>query len=335
MQAVFAKGGLGPEVPGAFFLAEVADPVPGAWDLLVDVRAVSVNPVDGKTHGRLGPGEEKILGYDAVGVVAAAGAAVTDFGPGDRVYYAGDLTRPGSNAARQLVDARLAAKAPANLDDAAAAAMPLTSLTAAEALFTRLDLTPKAGASAGRSILIVGGAGGVGSVAVQLAKWAGARVVATASRKQSADWCRSLGADVVLDHSRDMPAQLAAAGFSAVERIFCTTHMEAHWQAMAAMLAPQGAVCLIDDPAGPLDITAFKRKSASLRWEFMFARSLYRTPDMAEQGRILARVAELLTAGIVRPTVAVVRRGLSPAVVAEAHVAQRAGRMVGKQVIVY
>lgn len=335
MQAVLAKGGLTPDAPGAFFLAVVADPVPGPHDLLVDVRAVSVNPVDGKIHARLAPGEEKILGYDAVGVVAALGEAVSGFAVGDRVYYAGDMTRPGCDAARHVVDARLAAKAPASLDDAAAAAMPLTSLTAYEALFDRLGLTARAGGNPGRTVLIVGGAGGVGSIAVQLAKWAGARVVATASRPESADWCRSLGADVVLDHRRDMPSQLVEAGEPLVGRIFCTTHVETHWQAMADMLAPQGAVCLIDDPTGPLDITVFKRKSASIHWEFMFARSLYRTPDMAEQGHILARLAGLLDAGTVRPTLGVTRRGLDPAVFAAAHLAQRSGRMVGKQVIVF
>ncbi len=335
MRAVLARGGLPPEASGAFFLAEVPQPVPGPDDMLVAVRAVSVNPVDTKVHARMAVGEDKILGYDAVGRVEAVGRAVAGFAPGDRVFYAGDMTRPGSDAEFQLVDARLVAKAPASLNDAAAAAMPLTSLTAYEALFDRLELRPEAGANAGRTVLVLGGAGGVGSVAIQLAKWAGAYVVATASRPQSAAWCRRLGADVILDHRGDMPAQLAAAGHATVDLIFCTTHMEAHWQAMAAMLTPQGAVCLIDDPSGPLDITVFKSKSASIRWEFMFARSLYQTPDMAGQGGILARMAGFLDRGVVRPTLAVTRNGLDPAVFAAAHAEQLAGSMVGKQVVVF
>ncbi|EFL50043.1 zinc-binding alcohol dehydrogenase family protein [Solidesulfovibrio fructosivorans JJ]] len=335
MQALMAKGGLSPDASGAFFLAEVPDPVPGRWDLLVRVAAVSVNPVDTKVHARLASGGERILGYDAVGTVAAVGEAVTGFAPGDRVYYAGDATRPGTDATLHLVDARIAAKAPQTLDDAAAAAMPLTSLTAYEALFDRLGLTDAARTNAGREVLVLGGAGGVGSMAIQLAVWAGARVIATASRSESAAWCRELGAHLVLDHSKDMPAALRSAGITDVGAIFCTTHMEAHWRAMAAMIAPQGALCLIDDPSGPLDITVFKSKCASIRWEFMFARSMYKTPDMARQGAILARVAALLDSGVVRPTLGKTRHGLDPAVFAEAHLAQRSGRMVGKQVVVF
>ncbi|MGE4537245.1 MAG: zinc-binding alcohol dehydrogenase family protein [Desulfovibrio sp.] len=335
MQAVMAKGGLSAEASGAFFLAEVPDPVPGPWDLLVRVAAVSVNPVDTKVHDRMAPGEEHILGYDAVGTVAAVGEAATGFAPGDRVYYAGDITRPGCDAALHLVDARIAARAPQTLDDAAAAAMPLTSLTAYEALFDRLGLTDAAGANAGREVLIVGGAGGVGSIAIQLAAWAGARVIATASRPESAAWCRELGAHLVLDHTRDMPAALRASGINDVGAIFCTTHVETHWQAMAAMIAPQGAVCLIDDPSGPLDITVFKSRCASIHWEFMFCRSMYKTADMDRQGVILARVAALLDSGVVRPTLGKTRHGLAPAVFAEAHIAQLAGRMVGKQVVVF
>jgi zinc-binding alcohol dehydrogenase family protein len=335
MQAVLAKGGLSPDAKGAFFSAELPDPTPGPRDLLVRVAAVSVNPVDAKVHGRMAAGEEKILGYDAVGTVAAVGGDVAGFAPGDRVYYAGDMTRPGCDATLHLVDARIAAKAPQTLDDAAAAAMPLTSLTAYEALFDRLGLVDAAGANAGRDVLIIGGAGGVGSIAIQLAAWAGARVVATASRPESAAWCRQRGAQLVLDHAKDLPAALAAAGIAGVPAIFCTTHMETHWKAMAAMLAPQGAVCLIDDPSGPLDITVFKSKCASIRWEFMFARTLYRTPDMARQGEILARVAALLDSGVVRPTLGTTRRGLDPAVFAAAHAAQLSGRMVGKQVVVF
>jgi zinc-binding alcohol dehydrogenase family protein len=334
MQAVLAKGGVPPGRPGAFVLAEVPIPAPGPDDLLVRVAAVSVNPVDAKVHARMAAGEEKILGYDACGTVEAAGPSVAGFAPGDRVYYAGDVTRPGCDAEYHLVDARIAAKSPASLDAAAVAALPLTGITAWEALFDRLGFAAGAGANAGRDILVIGGAGGVGSMAIQLAKWAGLRVVATASRPESADWCRGLGAEIVLDHRKDLPAQLKAAGLADVSAVFCTTHLEAHWAAMAACLRPQGAVCCIDDPSGPLDITVFKPKCASIHWEFMFARSMWKTPDMAEQGRILARLAGLLDAGTVRPTLAATRSGLDPAVFAKAHQDQLSGRMVGKQVIV-
>ncbi len=335
MQAIMAKGGLTPDMPGAFFLAQVPEPEPGENDLLVRVAAVSVNPVDTKVHARMAKGEEKILGWDACGEVAAIGPAVQSFAPGDRVYYAGDVTRPGCDAHYHLVDWRIAAKAPAGLDDAAAAAMPLTSLTAFEALFARLGFAPEPGANAGRDLLIIGGAGGVGSMAIQLAKWAGIRVAASASRPESVAWCREYGADVVVDHGRDMAELLQESGMQWADAIFCTTHMETHWQAMAAIVRPQGAVCLIDDPGGPLDITAFKSKSARLCWESMFSRSMYATPDMAEQGRILARVAGLLADGAVRPTLAQTHKGLDPAVFAEAHVRQRSGRMMGKQVVVF
>jgi len=302
---------------------------------LVRIAAVSVNPVDTKVHARMAVGEEKILGYDACGVVEAVGSSVTNFAPGQRVYYAGDVTRPGCDAEYHLVDARIAALAPTTLDDAAAAAMPLTSLTAYEALFVRLGFIAKRGANAGRDVLIIGGAGGVGSMAIQLAHWSGVRVLATASRPESAAWCHAHGAEVVLDHGRDMPAQLAQASLADVGAIFCTTHLEAHWQAMARLIRPQGAVCLIDDPAGPLDLTVFKSKSASIHWEFMFTRSMYQTPDVAEQGHILARLAGLFETEIIRPTLARQSTGLDPAVFAAAHVTQRSGRMVGKQVIVF
>jgi zinc-binding alcohol dehydrogenase family protein len=335
MQAVMAKGGLTPEKPGALFLAEVQTPLPDPSDLLVRIAAVSVNPVDTKVHARMPAGEEKILGYDACGVVEAVGSAVTNFTPGQRVYYAGDVTRPGCDAEYHCVDARIAALAPTTLNDAAAAAMPLTSLTAYEALFARLDFIAERGANTGRDILIIGGAGGVGSMAIQLAHWSGARVLATASRPESIAWCRELGADVVLDHSHDMPAQLAQARLADVGAIFCTSHLEAHWQTIARLIRPQGAVCLIDDPTGPLDLTLFKSKSVSIRWEFMFTRSMYRTPDMAEQGHILARLAGLFETKLIRPTLAIQKSGLDPAVFATAHVAQSSGRMVGKQVIVF
>jgi len=333
MKAVIATGGFPPASPQAFRDAKRPIPRPEGRDVLVRVEAVGVNPVDAKVFARLAPGQERILGWDARGVVTAVGPQCLKFAPGQAVFYAGDLTRTGSNAACQLVDERLAALAPASLSPAQAASLPLTGITAWEGLFDRLGFTPAKGANAGRSLLVIGGAGGVGSMVIQLAAWAGLAVAATAARPQSAKWCRELGASTVVGRD-DLAAGLAAAGLPAVDAVFCTTHMEEHWAAMARVLAPQGAVCLIDDPAGPLDIALFKQKCARICWEFMFARSMFRTADMDRQGEILADIARLVDAGRLRTTLAETLDGLSAETVRAAHLRQSAGTMVGKQAIV-
>lgn len=332
MNAIIATGGLAPEEQNAFAQREMPMPQPQGRDVLVQIRAVGINPVDTKVFGRLPKGEERILGWDACGVVSAVGPECTGFKPGQRVFYAGDLTRPGSNAEYQLVDERLVALAPASLSDVQAAVMPLTSLTAWEGLFDRLGFTAAQGANAGRTLLVIGGAGGVGSMLIQLGTWAGLTVVATAGRPESAQWCRELGAAVVIGRG-DLDAELQAAGLSQVDAIYCTTHMEQHWAAMARVLAPQGSVCLIDDPTGPLDITVFKQKCARLCWEFMFTRAMFRTLDMQRQGQILAQVAQLVDGGVVRTTLSESLQGLTAENVRQAHLRQRGGAMVGKQVI--
>lgn len=281
----------------------VPDPQATGRDLLVAVQAVSVNPVDTKVRVRAAPaaGEWKVLGWDAAGIVQAVGPEVTGFKPGDAVYYAGDLTRPGTNAALHLVDERIVGRKPETLDWAEAAALPLTTLTAWEALFDRLDVQkPVPGAAP--AVLIIGGAGGVGSIAIQLLR---ARtdltVIATASRPETQDWVRSLGAHHVIDHSKPIPAQVAALGLGAPAFVFSTTHTDMHLPAIVETIAPQGRFALIDDPA-VLDVNPFKRKAVSVHWEFMFTRSMFQTADIGAQREILDAVATLVEQGAVRST---------------------------------
>lgn len=279
------------------------DPAAASRDLLVEVKAVSVNPVDYKVRRSGAPQgvEWKVLGWDAAGVVRAVGAEVTSFRPGDAVFYAGSIARQGTNAELHLVDERIVGRKPASLDWAEAAALPLTALTAWEALFDRLNVTkPVPGAAA--AILIIGGAGGVGSIAVQIARQQTAlTVIATASRPETRSWVEGLGAHHVVDHRRPLAPQIEALGIGAPAFVFSTTHTEQHVADVAASIAPQGRFCLIDDPKS-FDVMLFKRKSVSIHHELMFTRSLFDTPDIAEQGRILNEVARLVDAGTLRTT---------------------------------
>lgn len=296
------------------------DPQPSGRDLLVEVRAVSVNPVDTKVRVRAAPaeGDWKVLGWDAAGIVRAVGPDATRFKPGDAVYYAGDLNRPGTNAELHLVDERIVGRKPVALDWAQAAALPLTALTAWEVLFDRLEVTrPVPGAAP--AVLIIGGAGGVGSIAIQLLR---ARtdltVIATASRPETQDWARSLGAHHVIDHRQSIPEQVAALRLGAPAFIFSTTHTDMHFSAIVETIAPQGRFALIDDPA-VLDVNPLKRKSASVHWEFMFTRSMFQTADIGAQGAILDAVAELVEAGAVRTTLTELIRPISAANLRRVH----------------
>ncbi|MEG3163120.1 zinc-binding alcohol dehydrogenase family protein [Sphingomonas sp. PB2P19] len=285
-------------------LVDIDLPKPEATgrDLLVAVKAVAMNPVDAKIRlRRADPPAWQVLGWDAAGVVEAVGLDVTGFAVGDEVYYAGTLNRPGTNAEYHLVDERLVGAKPASLDWAEAAALPLTAVTAWEALFDRLSVnTPVPGGP--RAILIVGGAGGVGSIAVQLARTlTDLTVIATASRDETRDWIRDLGAHHVIDHAKPIAAQVAALGLGAPEFVFSTTHTDAHLAEIVELIAPQGRFALIDDPAS-LDIMPFKQKSVSIHWELMFTRSVFETADMGEQGIILRDVARLVDAGRVKTT---------------------------------
>ncbi|BBL72163.1 zinc-binding alcohol dehydrogenase family protein [Methylogaea oryzae] len=309
-------------------------PNPGPRDLLVRVDAVAVNPIDTKRRGLLRPGQPpQVLGWDAAGVVQAVGEAVSLFRPGDAVYYAGDVMRPGCNAAMQLVDERLVGRKPATLDFEQAAALPLTTLTAWESLFDRLGIAADGG-HRGRSLLIIGAAGGVGSIAIQLAKRvAGLRVIATASRPESREWCLELGADLCVGHGDGLVANLKAAGVANVDYILNCSNVDAYWGAMAEAVRPQGAVCCLASAEGPLDINLFKTKSAAFVWEFMFTRAMYQTDDMAQQGAILNRVAALVECGAIRSTLRECLGALTPASLAQAHARLESGRTLGKLVL--
>ena len=312
---------------------DIAEPVPGPRDLLVRVRAVSVNPVDTKVRMRGAPadGAPQILGYDAAGIVEAVGAQVTRFRPGDAVFYAGALGRPGTNAELHLVDERIVGYKPAALSFAEAAAMPLTAITAWEALFDRLDIR-RAVPGADAAILIVGGAGGVGSIATQLVRQlTDLTVVTTASRPETAQWSRDLGAHHVIDHTRPLAAEIAELGI-APAFVFSTTNTDRHLPEIGQLIAPQGRFALIDDPAA-LDVLPFKRKSVSTHWEFMFTRSMFGTADMDAQGRLLDEVARLVDAGTLRTTVAETFGTISAANLRRAHALIESGRAKGKIVL--
>ena len=332
MKAILAKSGSAAQDADAFILEEQPIPEPAPQDLLVRVVAIGMNPVDTKVRQRFE--NDAVLGWDTYGIVEKTGASVAGFKAGDKVYYAGDITRPGCNSEYHLVDHRIAAPAPENLSPEDAAAMPLTSITAWEGLFERLGFIPEAGANPGQSILIIGGAGGVGSIAIQLARWAGLKVFATSSRPETVDWCKKLGVDTTLNHRNNLYEELKAAGTDSVDAIFCTTQMERHWQAMAECIRPQGRIVLIDDPVEPVDITVFKFKSVSIAWEFMYTRSMFATEDIAEQGKLLATVAGLLDEGTLVTTRQKALEGLTPENIQAMHIKQESGTMMGKQVLV-
>ena len=310
---------------------ELPDPVAGGRDLLVRVRAVSVNPVDTKLRRNVAPppGEVRVLGYDASGVVEAVGPQATLFRPGDEVWYAGSRTRAGTNAELHLVDERIVGRKPRTLDFAQAAAMPLTAITAWEALFDRLQLRLGRAQDAG-TLLITAGAGGVGSIAIQLARrLSGARIVATASRPQSREQAGRLGAHLVIDHGQPLSKALQQAGIRWAERIFSISHTDLHFAELARAVAPQGRICVIDDPE-PIDVRLLKARCASLHWEAMFARSGFETTDMAEQGRLLNEVAALVDDGMLRTTHARTLGRIDAANLRTAHAMIESGHTVGK-----
>ena len=309
------------------------DPTPGPRDLLVRVKAISVNPVDTKVRKNAAPeaGRAKVLGWDAAGTVEAIGAGVTSFKVGDRVYYAGSITRPGANSELHAVDERIVALAPKTLDDAQAAALPLTTITAYELLFERLGV-PKGG-GAGQTLLVVGGAGGVGSILIQLARQlTQLKVVATASRAATRQWCLDLGAHAVIDHSKPLAAELKAAGLGEVDMVASLTQTQLHYAQIIESLKPQGAIAVIDDMP-TLDVMPLKTKCLSLHWEMMFARSRFETPDMAEQGRLLAEVAALVDTGKVRTTANASFGAINAANLKKAHALIESGTAQGKVVL--
>ncbi|EHH67376.1 zinc-binding alcohol dehydrogenase family protein [Gluconobacter morbifer] len=319
--------------PDTLIELDIPTPEAGPRDVVVEISAVSVNPVDTKLRAIDPPGDEpRILGYDAVGKVVAAGGQVRGFRAGDRVFYSGSAQRPGSNARFQAVDERLIARAPRNLNDEEAAALPLTALTAWELLFDRLGV--RVGEmNSPDALLIVGGAGGVGSILTQLARrLTGLTVITTASRPETVAWCEKMGAHHVIDHRRPLDQELSRIGIPHVRYVAGLTATGEHKDAIVRSLAPQGALAMIDDP-GSFDIMPFKRKSLSVHWEYMFARPIFQTPDMAEQGHILGQVTSLVEAGLLRTTLHDVLGPITLENLLRAHALMESGKGIGKTVL--
>ena len=313
---------------------ELETPRADGRDLLVKINAVSVNPVDTKLRlGRPPEGSEwRVLGFDAAGVVEAIGPEVQNFKPGDAVFYAGSIDRPGTNSEYHLVDERIVGRKPASLSDAEAAALPLTAITAWEMLFDRLDVkrpTPQGG----DTILVIGGAGGVGSITIQLLRaLTDLTVIATASRPETQDWVRECGAHHVINHRQPLAPQVEALGLGAPGFVFSTTQTDQHLADIVALIAPQGRFGLIDDME-VLNAMPFKLKAVSLHWELMFTRPLFGTPDMAEQGKLLNEVAALVDAGRIRSTATEVAGKIDAATLRAVHAQIESGSARGKIVL--
>ncbi len=320
---------------GQFVELDLATPQPEGHDLLIKIEAISVNPVDYKVRQKIIDPQEapRILGWDAAGIVESVGENVSLFKTGDRVFYAGDITRSGSNASHQLVDERIVGHMPASLDFAAAAALPLTSITAWEAIFERLKINPDI--DAGKQMLIINGAGGVGSIAIQLAKQvANLNVIATASRPESQQWCHSMGADRVINHHQDMRAQYQQLKLTEPDYILCLNNTDLHFDAMTELIAPQGMICSIVETTQNHNLDTLKSKSAGFVWEFMFTRSMYKTADLIKQHSLLNSIAKLVDSGKIKSTLNSTNSPLSAENITVIHKQLEAGSSIGKTVLV-
>ena len=300
------------------------------FDIVIKVSAVSMNPVDTKVRANAAKDiildEPKILGYDAVGIVDEIGENITNFKIGDRVFYAGDVSKNGSNSQFQLIDSRIVALAPTSLKDDEAAALPLTSLTAWEAMFDRMNINK----NDKKTILIIGGAGGVGSIATQIAKEStNLTVIATASREETISWCKKMGADYVVNH-KDLVNSVKNTGFETVDYIFNVANTEIHWDAMAELIAPQGKICSIVDAEIPVDINKLKSKSVTFIWEFMFTRPMFNTNDIEKQGEILSEIATLVDGGKIKTTLSKTFQGFNVENIKDAHKLSESGKAIGK-----
>ncbi|WP_426957822.1 zinc-binding alcohol dehydrogenase family protein [Muricoccus radiodurans] len=332
MKAIGYRASLPVEDAESLIALDLPVPEPGPRDMRVAVRAVSVNPVDVKQRARAAPppGEARVLGFDAAGVVEAVGAEVSLFRPGDEVFYSGVINRPGTNAEFHLVDERIVGRKPTSIGFDAAAAIPLTAITAWELLFDRLGVRRGGGSG---TLLVINGAGGVGSILTQIArKLTGLTVVATASRPESVAWCREMGAHHVIDHRQPLDEALTALGLPAVEYVASLTATDKHLPAIGRSVAPQGKIALIDDPAS-LDIVPLKRKAVSVHWELMFTRPLFGTPDMIEQHRLLQEVSRLVDEGVLRTTMTENAGRIDAAGLRRVHAKVESGRSIGKTVL--
>jgi zinc-binding alcohol dehydrogenase family protein len=353
MKAVGYRKSLPIEDADSLIDFETAKPEPKGRDIRVAVKAISANPVDYKVRKRAAPpeGETKILGYDAAGIVDAIGPDVTLFKPGDEVFYAGSILRQGTNAEFHLVDERIVGRKPKSLSFAQAAALPLTSITAWELLFDRLGAIPHTTefplashpqaqllrdlyhVRDDSTLLITGGAGGVGSILIQLARrLTGLTVVATATRPESQKWCLDLGAHAVIDHSRPMKEQIEKLKVPPVALVASLTFTDQHYKAIADLIAPQGKFGLIDDPP-EFTVSAFKGKAVSIHWESMFTRSSFQTPDMIAQHHLLNDVADLLDKGVLRTTLDQTFGTINAANLKRAHALLESGKSRGKIVL--
>ncbi|ABG58310.1 zinc-binding alcohol dehydrogenase family protein [Cytophaga hutchinsonii] len=335
MKAIGFKRSLPITDTNSFILFETDKPVASGRNLLVKIQAISVNPVDFKVRQNSAKEAEletpKIIGWDAVGIVEEIGNEVSLFKKGDTVFYAGELTKPGTNAEYQLVDERIVGLAPESLSLAEAAALPLTALTAWEILFDRIRIQPDK--DKGKSILIIGGAGGVGSIAIQLAKKvAGLTVIATASRPETKQWCKDLGADHVVNHA-DLLTEMQSIGFKQVDFILDFVDANAYWDVMAELIKPQGHIASITGSATPVALNKLKNKSVSFSWELMFTRAMFNTDDMIEQHEILTKVAALIDKKEIRTTLKQVLKGFTVENLKQAHVLLESGKTIGKVVI--
>ncbi|RJX83373.1 zinc-binding alcohol dehydrogenase family protein [Pseudomonas sp. LS-2] len=330
---VYTQQALPIEDPQSLIDMDLPIPTPGPRDLLIEVKAISVNPVDTKVRVRAAASasEPKVLGWDAVGIVRGVGSDVTLFKTGDEVFYAGSIARPGSYSEFHVVDERIVGLKPQSLDNAHAAALPLTSITAWELLFDRLGVAE--GGGEGDSLLIIGAGGGVGSILVQLArKLTKLTVIGTASRDQTREWVKTLGAHHVIDHGQPLVAQLEKIGVSEVSHVISLTHTGSYLPQLIEALRPQGQLALIDDPES-LDVMPLKRKSLSLHWELMFTRSLFETPDMIEQHRLLNRVAKLIDQGVLKTTLGEHFGAINAENLRRAHALIESGKATGKIVL--
>ena len=318
-------------------LIDIDLPMPEAAgrDLLVEIKAVSVNPVDTKVRASapVETGQHRVLGYDAAGIVKAVGSDVKLFKPGDEVYYAGAINRPGTNAQFHLVDERIVGLKPKTLSFEEAAALPLTAITAYETLFHRMKVQDKV-PGAWNAVLVIGGAGGVGSIAIQLLReLSDVTVIGTGSRPETQAWIKELGAHHVLDHSKPLAKQLAELAIGAPGFVFSTTHTDQHIKDVLELIAPQGRFALIDDPKEAMDIRPFKSKALSIHWEMMFARPVWQTADMIEQHKLLNHVAELVDAEKIRTTLSETLGPINASNLKKAHAMIESNRTKGKLVL--
>ncbi|MEO7098868.1 MAG: zinc-binding alcohol dehydrogenase family protein [Luteolibacter sp.] len=336
MKAIGARQHLPVSNPECLVEFETDVPIPGPHDLLVRIMAVGVNPVDTKIRASLGAGPHdppRILGWDAAGVVEAVGSGVSEFSIGDEVFYAGDLTRPGCNSEFQAVDSRLVALKPRSWSFAEAAAVPLVGITAWELLFERMHVDPY-GADQGKSLLVINGAGGVGSALIPLARAAGLKVIATASRPETKAWCESLGANHVINHRQPIRPQMEALGirhFPLIANLYNTVR---YWEVTADLIAPLGTLGLIVEPSEKLHLgDPLKAKCVCIAWEFMAARSRFQTPDMHRQGEILAEIADRCDAGMFPKITTRIFESITAENLREAHAAMETGSAHGKWVL--